>query len=140
MDVARAVPVDNRVLADAIFVAVAVSVGTLSLLRLARRLGLVDEPQQVWVSSSEVGIRVLARTLVLPLAGSHGVIGQADLLVEAIHVQLADERGIVIVLEQLGDQGPGKLVFIQDDEGIAFVGPANEIDVFVLVQEASESQ
>lgn len=33
------------------------------------------------------------------------------------------------MFEQLGDQRLGKFIFIQDDEGVTFVGPPDEIRI-----------
>jgi len=57
--------------------------------------------------------------------------------VEAVHVQLPDERRIVVVLEQLGYQGLSKLVFVQHNERIASIRPANEIRISRFFKEAS---
>jgi hypothetical protein len=56
--------------------------------------------------------------------------------VEAVHIQLADKGSIVVVFEQFGDEGSGKFVFIKDNEGVAVVGPSDEIRGFAAFQEA----
>jgi hypothetical protein len=38
--------------------------------------------------------------------------------VEAIHVQLPDEGGVIVVLEEFGNQRLGKLVLVEDNERI----------------------
>lgn len=55
---------------------------------------------------------------------------------KAVHIQLPDERGVVVVLEELGDESPCKFVFVQDNKRTAVVGPPNEVCIFVVVQEA----
>lgn len=40
---------------------------------------------------------------------------------KAIHVQLADEGGIVVVLEQLGNKFICKLIFVKDNEGLPVI-------------------
>lgn len=48
---------------------------------------------------------------------------------EAVHIELPYEGGIIVVLEQLWDELVRKLVFIEYDEGLAVVGPSNQIGV-----------
>lgn len=86
------------------------------------------------MTTFEVGIRIFAGTLVLPLAGSHRVVGQAHLLMESVHVQLTNKRSIVIVLEEFGNQSLGEFVFVQHDEGISVIGPSYKIGIFRLVE------
>ena len=52
---------------------------------------------------------------------------------EAIHIQLSDKRSIVVMFEELWNQGFRKLVLVKDDEGVAVVGPANEFSILTLV-------
>jgi len=46
---------------------------------------------------------------------------------EAIHVELANEGSIVIMLEKLWNELVGKTVFVEDDERVAIIGPADKV-------------
>ena len=48
---------------------------------------------------------------------------------KAIHVKLADERGIVVVLEKLGNELVGEAVFVEDDKRVAIISPSNKVCV-----------
>jgi hypothetical protein len=52
--------------------------------------------------------------------------------VETVHVQLADEGGVIAVLEELWDQCAGKLVLVQNDERAAVVRPSDQICVAAI--------
>ena len=84
-------------------------------------LGFLNQPEKILVASSEIWIRVFAGALILALARSHRIVRQAHLVMESIHVELANKRGVVVVLEQFGDEGFGKLVFVKHNEGVAIV-------------------
>jgi hypothetical protein len=58
---------------------------------------------------------------------------------EAVHVQLPDKGCVVVMLEEFWDQTSGKLVFIQDNEGIAIVGPSDQLCVFRFIKETVTS-
>ena len=57
---------------------------------------------------------------------------------ETVHIQLPDERGVIIVFEKFRDKRPCKLIFVQDDEGIAIFGPADQFGIFGLVKETKK--
>jgi hypothetical protein len=57
--------------------------------------------------------------------------------VEAVHVELAHEGGVVVVFEEFGDQGLRELVLVEDDEGVASVGPADQVGVFAVVEKTN---
>lgn len=88
------------------------------------------------MSASKVGIGVLARAFVLAFARAHGVVRQPHALVEAIHVQLSHKGSIIVMFEKLRDQGLGKLVLVQHDKRISFLGPANQVLVLPLFKKA----
>ena len=67
----------------------------------------------------EVWIVVFAGTFVLPFASLHRVVRESNPLVETVHIQLSDEGCIIVVLEQLRDQGLSKLILVQDNKRIA---------------------
>ncbi len=52
---------------------------------------------------------------------------------EAVHVELADERGEVAVLEVLGEDVFGELANASDCEGVAFGGPAYGLRVLLVL-------
>ena len=56
---------------------------------------------------------------------------------ETVHVELPDKGRIVVVLEQLRNQGLCKFVLIKDYERVAIVTPANEISVLAIFKEAA---
>ena len=89
------------------------------------------------MSTSEVRVRVLAWTLVLSFAGSHGIVGEADLFVEPVHIELSDKGSIVVVFEQLRNQCLCELILIEDDERVAVGSPANEVSVLAIVEKAN---
>lgn len=52
---------------------------------------------------------------------------------EAIHVELANERGVVVVLEQFGYQFMCELVLVKNDEGVASVRPSDKVGVVAII-------
>ena len=48
---------------------------------------------------------------------------------EAVHVELSNEGGVIVVFEQLGNQCSGEFVLVEDDERVSFVGPSDKIGV-----------
>ena len=89
------------------------------------------------MSTPEERVRVLAWALILSFAGSHGIVGEADLFVEPVHIELSDKGSIVVVFEQLRNQCLCELILIEDDERVAVVSPANEVSVFAVVEKAN---
>lgn len=59
---------------------------------------------------------------------------------ETVHVQLANEGRIVVVLEQLGDERFREFILVEDDERITIVGPADEISIPAIFEKAVYSQ
>lgn len=57
---------------------------------------------------------------------------------ETIHVQLADEGRIVVVLEEFRDESLRKFVFVQNNEGVAVCGPTNEFCILAIFEEATK--
>lgn len=55
---------------------------------------------------------------------------------KSVHVQLANERGIIVVFKEFGNQGPCKFIFIQDNKRVSIVGPSNQFGIFRLIEEA----
>lgn len=56
-----------------------------------------------------------------------------------IHVELAHEGCIVVVLEELGNQGLGEFILIQNNERIALLGPSDKVLVFPLLKKTALS-
>lgn len=54
---------------------------------------------------------------------------------ESVHVQLANERGVIIVFKEFGNQGPCKFIFIQDNKRVSIVGPSNQFGIFRFIEE-----
>lgn len=54
---------------------------------------------------------------------------------EAVHVQLSDKGGIIVMLEKFGDKLLRKFVFIFHDERIAIIRPPDEVGVLPIIQE-----
>lgn len=57
---------------------------------------------------------------------------------EPIHIELSNEGGIVVVLEQLGDQGLREFILIQYDEAIALLRPSDQVLVLSFFEEAAK--
>ena len=58
---------------------------------------------------------------------------------KAIHVELAHEGSIVLVLEEFRDEPVCELFFIYNQEGVPAFGPANKVSVAVVVKVAVKS-
>ena len=56
---------------------------------------------------------------------------------EPVHVELSDKGSVVVVFEQLRNQGLCELILIKDDERVAVVSPANEVSVLAVVEKAN---
>lgn len=59
---------------------------------------------------------------------------------KAIHVELSDEGGIVLVLKEFRYQGPREFILVYNDERVTLVRPANEFGISILVEETMRSQ
>ena len=98
------------------------------------------EPQKFRAASFEVLVVVFTRRLCFCFAGLHRVVGEADFLVETVHVQLAHKRGIVVMFEELRNERSCKFVLVEHNEGIAIIRPSNEVGVVFLVKKTVECQ
>ncbi len=56
---------------------------------------------------------------------------------KAVHVELTDEGGIVVVFEQLRDKGFGEFIFVKDDERVAIIRPTDQVGVSAVFKKAA---